>query len=560
MKEEKAMNENKIIQLNTKQEYLLGTIQALLKNTTQKEFIVSAPTGTGKTILGMQLIDDLDGEAYYLTPQNALISQIQADDAFNHDNIIEFKGKNNYRCTLLERKLTAPEFNGIFGKKSVNIKYKEINHSYSLEIISVNEAPCSYDGIDEKYLECSSLKKTLEEQNPAECHYTNAFWNATNAKVFLTNIDCFIANRNFIRQKRTIAIIDECQNLDKVLEKYAEFSLTPKKEIESELNLSQKIDLASEEAGKLRHELLFLEEEIKNISRKDFQELKQLRRKKNRLEKEIEKLDLFLQQPENYFVVFEKNKNILVFTPKNLKFLFNFIRSKCDAIVFMSATPSQNKSYWDRLGIEFLPENVLCVESSFKKENRKLVSIPIMKVNYSNMAEAYEEMMPKFRELLLSVHGKEKGVIHAVSGASVKLISSLFEKYKIKRNFFQYNGGNPEEKTKILNEWKNSGNGVLICVGMHEGFDWKDDLCRFQIFPKMPFTSLNEIAKLKTEEFSGWYPEQAITSLVHAFVRGIRNENDFCTNYIFDSNFLFLVKHFQYLFPSWFLTAVVFEK
>ena len=122
MKEEKAMNENKIIQLNTKQEYLLGTIQALLKNTTQKEFIVSAPTGTGKTILGMQLIDDLDGEAYYLTPQNALISQIQADDAFNHDNIIEFKGKNNYRCTLLERKLTAPEFNGIFGKKSVNIK------------------------------------------------------------------------------------------------------------------------------------------------------------------------------------------------------------------------------------------------------------------------------------------------------------------------------------------------------------------------------------------------------------------------------------------------------
>src|SRR3990167_5379202 len=127
MKEEKAMNENKIIQLNTKQEYLLGTIQALLKNTTQKEFIVSAPTGTGKTILGMQLIDDLDGEAYYLTPQNALISQIKADDAFNHDNIIEFKGKNNYRWTILESQLSAPEYNVIIRKKPINIKNKENN-------------------------------------------------------------------------------------------------------------------------------------------------------------------------------------------------------------------------------------------------------------------------------------------------------------------------------------------------------------------------------------------------------------------------------------------------
>ena len=82
------------------------------------------------------------------------------------------------------------------------------------------------------------------------------------------------------------------------------------------------------------------------------------------------------------------------------------------------------------------------------------------------------------------------------------------------------------------------GKYTLISPSMHEGYDFKDDLARFQIMIKLPYPSLgDDYVKIKSKAVSGWYERQTLNKFVQAYGRGVRHYDDWCLFYILDGNF-----------------------
>ena len=112
---------------------------------------------------------------------------------------------------------------------------------------------------------------------------------------------------------------------------------------------------------------------------------------------------------------------------------------------------------------------------------------------------------------------------------------------------------NPGGKTQddVLQEHKQSTNGVLLSSSLWEGVDLKDDLSRFQIIAKVPYPNYKEkrIASKKAK-YPLWYTSQTVTKLLQGFGRSIRSEDDWAVTYVLDSAVQNLLYNSRNLVPK----------
>jgi hypothetical protein len=99
---------------------------------------------------------------------------------------------------------------------------------------------------------------------------------------------------------------------------------------------------------------------------------------------------------------------------------------------------------------------------------------------------------------------------------------------------------------------------VLISPSMTEGFDFKDDLARWQIIAKMPYPYLGDrqVAAMKDRN-PDWYSMQTATTVIQACGRIVRDEKDHGVTYMLDGDFRNLFERYGYMFPKWFQSAMV---
>lgn len=100
---------------------------------------------------------------------------------------------------------------------------------------------------------------------------------------------------------------------------------------------------------------------------------------------------------------------------------------------------------------------------------------------------------------------------------------------------------------------------VLLSPSMMEGVDLFDDLSRFQVIIKLPWSNLGDARiKIKSQLDGSWYKNLMWVSILQASGRSTRNETDSSITYVLDKNFPYFYNEWKPQLPDWFKNRIVF--
>jgi ATP-dependent DNA helicase DinG len=98
---------------------------------------------------------------------------------------------------------------------------------------------------------------------------------------------------------------------------------------------------------------------------------------------------------------------------------------------------------------------------------------------------------------------------------------------------------------------------VILSPSFTEGFDFADDMARWQVIAKMPYPYLGDKqVAAKKEADPEWYAMRTVMTVIQASGRICRNEKDHGVTYITDADFNHLWERYGYMFPNWWKEAL----
>lgn len=232
------------------------------------------------------------------------------------------------------------------------------------------------------------------------------------------------------------------------------------------------------------------------------------------------------------------------------RYLFRGVRK----VVLMSATVREKTT--EMLGIPRDEMTFVELPSPFAPERRPVIFIPSVRMNYQT--EQDDAQMRLWLHRLDSVIGSRlalgrKGVVHTVSYSRAKFVMANSEH----RSRMMIHGS--ADRTRVVEEFKRAEGGwVLVSPSVGVGYDFANDLARWQVIAKLPFASSRDATvreRQKRDADYGMYT--ASQALIQLTGRTTRSESDWSETLVLDDNFKwFLGKARRYL-PEWWLEAVV---
>jgi len=441
-----------------------------------KVVALNAPTGSGKSIVGMAVANGMDS-SYYVVCNLNLQDQINKEFTCHKD----IRGRSNYKCILLDT--------------------------------TCDEGLC---------------QKRKDYKCGEDCEYKIAKKDAIDAQITLTNVWYWIleGGRNF--EKRELVIIDEGHNLPEMLVMFSRVKITSK-------NVTKEIFDRAVERYNMIDSQMFVEELMKDIdseidhigeiSELDDKGLKLLKRLQNmyvRLNNCILAGDILVEKFDWWFDIVPMKASAVA-----KKLLFD----RADKVLMMSATinPFYIKNELDierilgkkKLGYFNIP-------STFPPERRKIFLMPVVNFKYANQTMENELKMVDAIIEIMKLYPDDKGLIFCqgyrylemLDGVDSRIITYLREYRK-----------------KAIKKWKEGfGNNVLAGVKMEEGEDLKDNMARFSIIFKSPIPGTLDIRvkeRIKRNEWN-WLFSRAQCMLVQAAGRIVRSETDYGDMWVLD--------------------------
>jgi hypothetical protein len=219
--------------------------------------------------------------------------------------------------------------------------------------------------------------------------------------------------------------------------------------------------------------------------------------------------------------------------------------------ILLSATISEDqyKTYYHTDGDDY---EYIHIDPIFKEENRLVYTTSKLgNVNYDNLKDPV--FTDEWSNTILKIcnsHIDDKGFIYCNSYSQVQLIKSFIHGLKdyqlYDRFIFNTSASNT---TSSLNKFlKDTSNKVLISPVIKEGYDFKDDISRFQIITKIPYIHHSAIKEYGKD----YYYNKTVVSLLQILGRSIRNENDYAKSYIIDGSYKMLLPYL----PKWFKSSM----
>ena len=132
---------------------------------------------------------------------------------------------------------------------------------------------------------------------------------------------------------------------------------------------------------------------------------------------------------------------------------------------------------------------------------------------------------------------KERGIILTPSFALSEMIADTITKSNLPVRVFEHHKG--DKLNLALNRFKEytGGPAVMITASGFEGMDLPGDLSRYQILVKAPYASLGEArVKLILEKYPDLYKLLCLMKMVQGAGRSVRSPTDYAVTYILDSN------------------------
>lgn len=494
--------------------------------------ILEAGTGTGKSAIASTLAR-MYQPAYILTMTKQLQSQYAHE--FGYPLV---KGRSNFACKEDDLESTCD-----IGTCQTTPSSQNFSCPYGI-------TKSDYDkGIP-------AFKDAFENQiyfkSPDKCNYWEQKAEAVNSKITLMNYDYALLELNYVKHfnKRNIMILDEAHNIEDKLMHRLEVNIYNKR---LEKDIKKSIPRSMMEYEDPSEWLMFIEstyEDYKAINIKNIPKNKadRINRTKRRLNELLNNLE---ENPKNWVV--DSSPGGVSFKPLKVNmYAEENLLKHADVCLFMSATILDHKLFSKWLGIHPAELYSIKVDSNFPSSKRPVFIKTRGKLSANSIKYTAPKTIPVLNKIIKH-HKHEKGLIHTHNYKCQEYIMNNIHNSRL----VSHNSQNREYQ---LNQFEKSKDPlILVSPSMSEGVDLPYDQCQFQVIYKIPFPYLGDKqVNKRMKRDPRWYAYKTVMTLIQAYGRGMRAEDDYCATYILDGNIDMMFKSPRYrsLVPKFFKEAV----
>ena len=518
-----------------------------------KNVVLSADTGTGKSIIGLvvarclgKLLNDGAGELISVH-SNSLVEQYK-DTYKDNDSVMVIKGKSNYPCDFLRCELedetstaedcviTSPQNLDEDNTICANCQYLKdrqrvntiqtliTNYSYQFtsNTITNHLVPRLINVFDESHCINDTWASFFDITINNELFGKIKKYYSDDKDIFHFGADVDFSND--VRDKATELMVD-IGKMHKAL---------PQVTIDNYMRYIQKITkLLSEFDSYFRKYL----EKFSNLTETNATVLKKVtrvRRQHNVINRLVTTLKEFVEVGyEHSFELTEYNDLVIkpIFVGKYSEKIMS------DYNLFMSATVSGE---YIKSTLELDDVGYIVLDPVYDPSQKPIAFVGNAKLNYQLMK--YESTWKYLVDNIKVVADAEdflgeKGLIFVTSYSMATNISGRLKRDRNflsrHRIFCHESGQKIDDVIKEFKEYK--GSAILISPSIWEGVDFSDDYARYQIITKAPYPSLGE-ARIKyiANCYSDMYKIMTTKKIIQAVGRGIRNKDDWAYTFVLD--------------------------
>ncbi|NYB52663.1 MAG: ATP-dependent DNA helicase [Methanobacteriaceae archaeon] len=494
--------------------------------------ILEAGTGTGKSGVATTLAR-IYQPAYILTMTKQLQAQYAAE--FGYPLV---KGRGNFLC----------QNEGL--EVSCDMGTCQTVPSTQKFVCDYGISKSPFDGQMHAFQD--AFGSPIYFRSSDRCRYWDQKAQAVESSITLMNYDYALLELNYVKHfgKRNLMVLDEAHNLEDKLMRRLEVNLYNRR-LEREIKKTippSMMSLKDPEEWILFVESLY--DDYQNIDLKKIPKNKADRI--NRTKMNLSELSRNLENnPDNWVV--DTSPGGVSFKPLRIHTYANDrLFNHADIRLFMSATILDQDLFCQWLGIEPEETYQLKIKSVFPPSSRPVHLKLVGNMSHRLIKRTAPKTLPVL-EKIIAHHKYEKGLIHTHNYKCQQYIIKNLKNPRLMSH-------NPKNREHVLGKFEVSKEPmVLVSPSMSEGVDLPYEKCQFQVIYKIPFPYLGDpqINQRKQQDPS-WYAYKTIMTLLQAYGRGMRAEDDYCETYILDGNFRMLLRSplYRKLVPSFFKDAI----
>lgn len=546
------------------QELALGTVEKAY-SLSKKFTVLELPTGSGKSGVGIAVGSHaktipasplFHRGGYYLSPQKSLTGQLMAD--FSNRGLRELKGKANYFCDGFR-----------------------------------------YD--NGEIMDCDTAGDLYEEHKDYCTGYAPAKAEFANGLLGTTNFAYYLMESTYVKQleQRNCMILDECHGTENHILSLANMEVNRNRCEDVGIRYEevpyyepghndQVVDwMAMTFMPALTSAIVRYRADAETEKDEDKREAARLVKKAKALERFMMQIRLFVdaEDRQDWFSYSEtdvpfcpecgvkfkmstkrcfKCNNPVPLTPAKLiikpltatLFADEFLFSKAEHILMMSATILDFSTFLRNLGIDRSQAECLSVDSEFPVENRPIFYHGIANMSSKTITESLPKIAAEVARLLREYHDV-KGIIHTHTYKISNYLKDYLWNEGLGERILTHSDKKGDRERVIAKHIETAGEPtVIMSPSMTEGLDLKDDLSRFSIICKVPYPYLSPYVKARTERDRDWYNWCTALAIQQATGRSNRHKDDKARHHILDKGFYSFFNRAEKMFSKYWVDAL----
>lgn len=561
---------------------IIEVVEALDDDSVKAVFL-SAPTGTGKSLIAATVPQIIGQEFIYTCTTHVLQQQVERE--FYYADVL--KGRRNYP-TFDDPALTADDCT----KERTTLPACPACPGWTKTSAWTGRVD---DETSQEGFHCHNCHPTWK------CPYEQAKDKAANSRMAVLNTAYFLNETATFKSRFKnwpLVIMDEADMLEQELMNHITVEITAA--TRKDLGVGMPVHVSKEESWvewletevvpAIKAKLADLPVAVNNLLGKPDTKVLRARKKYERLLGDVRMLlkpppyPRGEEPPENDDLIpaltsgwvmtgYETKKGDekqphnqdVIFKPITVRdYAYPYLWSRGHKFVLMSATIISPEQMAYDLGLEDHEWVLVDIPSSFPKERRPIVDRSKVSVTNKTITEAYPVLVEQLVEIM-EQHPEERILVHS---NSYKLTRELFFEGRRStanspRRMYTYL--NPQERNKALDDYLKNPRGVLIAPSFERGVDLHGDDCRVLVVAKVPYPYLGDkqiSARLYGTGAAGrtWYSVETIRSICQMTGRGMRSKDDAVITYILDGQFADIYWRNPRLFPKWWSEAIVWDE
>lgn len=539
-----------------------------------QNLLIDAPTGTGKTPIAITFA------RYFSRGYDQNISRVRQKYAEIAGSKRATQDQKRKALAEAQEALSPYQAHMITSMKMLQDQYIDRNTS---QLITLMQGKNNYKCRSKKVAprtSCHDYEIIYGDGRPCQigddfsCAYMDAKLAAQFGRLTLHNFDSFISQASLggSFEPRAVLTIDEAHGAEQKIIDAVSFDISrgevldaggqwmlPDRSSADTVRQWVQMQLSNfEKARKIEQENA---EAIKDTSRimskADFAKLREIGQRVRTLQETERRLIRYVGTWDKDWICDIATDNETVsFTPvKGSYFAKGALTKFGKKNVFLSAT-LLDKGWRVMSGLNLKHEETHYIQAPclFPVHSRRVISTAAVNTGQKEYSKNLEAMCAEIKKLM-DRHPGVRGVIHANSYGMAKDIADNI----VDRRLIVHNTKNRNDTVKEF--IKNSPtDAVLIGVFLKEGYDLKDDICRFQIIPRIPYPYVSKRTQARDEIETGYYNWLTLVDLMQTCGRGNRSAEDECVTYIIDSRLKNFMAKSQHMAPQWFLEAFSVER